>query len=103
MRTLFAWGRIPAGDRRPLRPPPPRAHGPAPTPRTSPRKRLASRPAREEAGPQLSLELAAPHFDPSSHRERSRDLREIRFPRGGPAPLPGPWSLRAMVSGSTRP
>ncbi len=139
MRTLFAWGRIPAGDRRPLRPPTPRPTDPAegPGPRTSRRTPASARAVRERAGAQLALELpdgegpsapgpveapeAVPFASecirpqdgvaattsstnppPGAEPGRSRGLREIRFPGGGPAPLPGPWSLRAMVSGSTR-
>ncbi|HSM03358.1 MAG TPA: hypothetical protein VK858_02000 [Longimicrobiales bacterium] len=95
MRTLFAWGRIPAGDRRPLRPPPPRPVGLSgvpgvPVARPTPRD--------ETEGPQLALALSRD----ASPSEGAGGLREIRFPGGGPAPLPGPWRLRAMVSGSTR-
>lgn len=81
-RTVFAWGRIPAGRRGDVSQ---QASG-------VPRRRDAF--GRYPRSEQLSI-FAAPG-DPAPA------LRELRLPSGGPSPLPGPWTLSAVVSGSTR-
>lgn len=74
-RTVFAWGRIPAEA------------GSAPA-------RSQEAFGRYPRSEQLSI------FP--ERGERRPAVRELRLPCGGPAPLPGPWILSAVVSGSSR-
>ena len=99
-RTVFAWGRISAGLRtvgsgevegaRSGRRDPGRADR-FPGSKVPQRRGAFGRYPRSE---QLSIFPAL--------IDRTPVLRELRLPAGGAAPMPGPWTLSAMVSGSKR-
>lgn len=93
-RRVFAWGRIPAGaGRRASSGTAVRGGATVDCEHSRPQGAFGVYPLSE----QLNIFAASPgQSDSHAHPPA---LRELRIPRGAPAPLPGPWTLSAVVSG----